>query len=153
MLDAPAVSVRPCREGDLPAVAALLSQLHPDGPPLDPSSGRVLRAWDAVLARPEHRWLLVAERGGALAGTIDCLLVPNLTHDGAPYGVIENFVVDGLHRRAGVGSALLRAVLERARQADCYKLQLMSHADRVEAHAFYEHAGFSPVAQGYRLYL
>lgn len=148
-----AVSVRPCSAEDLVPVAALLSQLHPAEPPLNPSSSRVLRAWQAMLARPNERWLLIALQDGVLVGTIDCLIVPNLTHDGAAYGVVENFVVDALHRRAGVGTVLMGAVIERARQAGCYKLQLLSRADRTEAHAFYERAGFAYSAQGYRLYL
>jgi hypothetical protein len=82
------VSIRPCREGDLPAIAALLSQLHPDEQTLDPSSSNVRRAWKAVLARPDERWLLAALRTDRVAGTIDCVLVPNLTDDGAPYGVV-----------------------------------------------------------------
>ena len=153
MSDATAVSIRACRVGDLPAIAALLSQLHPDEDPLDPSSPSLRRAWDAVLARPDERWLLVAVRADTLVGTIDCILVPNLTHDGATYGVVENLVVDRRCRRAGIGSALMAAVIQRARRSGCYKVQLLSHTGRTDAQAFYERAGFTPSAQGYRLYL
>jgi GNAT superfamily N-acetyltransferase len=153
MSDETAVSIRPCLEGDLPAIAALLSQLHPDEDPLDPSSPSVRRAWKAVLARPDERWLLAAVRDGIPVGTIDCVLVPNLTHGGATYGVVENLVVDRHSRRGGIGSALMAAVIERAHRAGCYKVQLMSHADRTDAHAFYQRAGFTPSARGYRRYL
>lgn len=48
---------------------------------------------------------------------------------------------------------LLQAVIELARDLGCYKLQLMSHRERRQAHAFYERMPFLPSAQGYRRYL
>lgn len=120
---------------------------------MDPSSPRLIRAWHAVLARSDDRSILVAEVGGTVVGTIDCLLVPNLTHDGATFAIIENFVVEQDCRRSGVGTALMRAAINYARNADCYKLQLMSQRDRTDAHTFYERAGFQASAHGYRLYL
>jgi GNAT superfamily N-acetyltransferase len=67
--------------------------------------------------------------------------------------LVENVVVTAGHRRAGVGAALLRAAVTMAREAGCYKVQLLSRAERRAAHAFYESRGFRAVAQGYRLYL
>ncbi len=86
-------------------------------------------------------------------GTATCVVVPNLTRGGRPYMLIENVVVSAAVRRRGVGRRLLDAALGLAVAAGCYKVQLLSNATRVEAHAFYEACGFRPLAQGYRMYL
>jgi hypothetical protein len=44
-------------------------------------------------------------------------------------------------------------VLRRARDAGCYKIQLLSRKGRAEAHAFYNQQGLEPVAEGFRRYL
>lgn len=80
-------------------------------------------------------------------------MIRNLTHDGRPYALVENVVVDAAERGRGVGGALMEAAVTRAAEAGCYKLQLISRDGRSEAHAFYERAGFTASAQGYRRYL
>jgi len=70
-----------------------------------------------------------------------------------PFMLVENVVVTAALRRSGIGTALLDAVVALARDAGCYKIQLLSRASRHGAHAFYEARGFRTVAQGYRLYL
>ena len=44
-------------------------------------------------------------------------------------------------------------VTRRAREAGCYKLQLLSSRRRTQAHAFYQALGFEASAQGFRIYL
>lgn len=84
---------------------------------------------------------------------IDCILVPNLTHGGRPYIVGGNVVVDREWRRRGVATRLIKAAIELAHDFGCYKLRLVSHRERHDAHALYEHMAFQPSARGYRLYL
>lgn len=67
--------------------------------------------------------------------------------------IVENVVVDTGARRQGVGQALMDDVLRRARDASCYKIQLLSRKGRSEAHAFYERLGFEASAEGFRRYL
>lgn len=142
--------VRPAAEGDLAAVLALLAELHDDDAPLDPAVAASTFA--AIRADPLRR-LLVAWADGEAAGTLDVVVVPNLTRGARPYAVIENVVVAARFRRRGIGGALLDAAVAHARAERCYKLQLISAARRDAAHAFYEASGFSPDFQGYRRYL
>lgn len=125
---------------------------HPADAPVDAGQQAVATAWSAVIEQPT-RHVLVAEAVGLVVGTIDCMVVSNLTHDGRPYIVVENVVVDRGWRRRRVATQLLEAVIELARDLGCYKLQLMSHRERRQAHAFYERMPFLPSAQGYRRYL
>jgi hypothetical protein len=43
-------------------------------------------------------------------------------------------------------------LIELARGAGCYKLQLVSGKHRAEAHDFYRSMGLSAVAEGFKLY-
>jgi ribosomal protein S18 acetylase RimI-like enzyme len=99
------------------------------------------------------RALLVAVVDERVVGTADCMIVVNLTHAGKPFATVENVVVDADTRRAGIGSALMGAVLERAERAGCYKVQLISRKDRPAAHEFYRSLQFDASAEGFRRYL
>ncbi|WP_410638583.1 GNAT family N-acetyltransferase [Amycolatopsis sp. lyj-346] len=144
------ITTRLAAEADLPALLALFQELHPDDPA--PSGQAAADAWRAIEGQ-SGRAILLAETGGVVVGTIDCTTLPNLTRGARSFMVVENVVVTAGHRRSGVGAALMEAAVARARQARCYKVQLLSRSGREAAHAFYESLGFRAVAQGYRLYL
>jgi ribosomal protein S18 acetylase RimI-like enzyme len=144
-------AVRPALWEDLDELLRLLSQLHEDEPPLVRSAER-----EAVFARmlaTPGRTVLVSEGAGSLTGTLDIRVFENLTHDARPWAEIEKVVVDRAHRRRGVGAALLDAAHALAREAGCFKVQLLSRAERTEAHALYERAGFDAHVRGFRRYL
>jgi GNAT superfamily N-acetyltransferase len=144
------ITIRLAVEADVPVLLALYAELHPDD--LPPSTETSLRVCRAIQAQ-EGRTVLIAESGGGAVGTLDCAILPNLTRGARPFLLVENMVVTAGLRRSGVGSELLATAVSLARQAGCYKLQLLSRASRQSAHAFYESQGFRAVAQGYRLYL
>jgi GNAT superfamily N-acetyltransferase len=60
-----------------------------------------------------------------------------------------------VHRRRGVATLLLQPVLTDARAASCRKVQLLSHKRHSHdgAHSLYQAMGFTPEAEGFRLYL
>lgn len=146
------VRIRDATGGDLPTVLRLLAQL-----PVEPSEGYMPSVSDAskifgqMLASADRK-LLIAEDAAGAAGIVDLLVVPNLTHGGSPWAIVENLVVDSDRRRNGIGQALMREVIERAKRAGCYKVQLMSNVRREGAHDFYRSLGFEENAQGFRIY-
>ncbi|MFI9811340.1 GNAT family N-acetyltransferase [Saccharothrix variisporea] len=117
-----------------------------------PEPGRLRSVWRAVVAQ-EGRRVFLAEAGAHLVGSIDTIVVPNLTRGAQPFMLVENMVVESAARRRGVGSALLDTAFSWARECGCYKVQLLSNAKREEAHSFYEGHGFAQSARGYRRYL
>jgi GNAT superfamily N-acetyltransferase len=150
---ADAVEIRDATPDDLDGLLALYTTLaegRPGAGPAGPGPSR--RVLPTVLADP-NRALLVAVADGRLVGTVDLLVVPNLTRAGRPWSIVENVVVADGERRRGIGSLLMQEVRRRAAAAGCYKIQLLSRKHRVEAHAFYESVGFEPVAEGFRHYL
>ena len=149
----PAVTVRVAGPGDLPALLDLYRQLADDRPESLPGppdvAGPVLAE---ILAEP-GRALIVAVAAGAVVGTADMVVVANLTHGAHPWVIVENVVVDETVRGTGVGKALMAEVVDRARAAGAYKIQLLSRTHRTEAHAFYRSLGFGSSAVGFRRYL
>jgi GNAT superfamily N-acetyltransferase len=146
------VLVRQALPRDLGSLLTLYGELagaRATAAPGDASTSRSLLA--QILADPT-RHLAVAELDGQPAGTADLLVVTNLTHHGRPWAIVENVIVAESARRRGVGRALFEHLIGHARSAGCFKLQLLSGSQRVEAHQFYEEIGLQALAEGFRLY-
>ena len=79
--------------------------------------------------------------------------MPNLSHRGTPYAIIENVVVDEKARSKGSGELLMRHAIEAARLAGCYKVSLTSSKLRMEAHRFYARLGFQRTHEAFRMNL
>ena len=147
------VVVRDAAADDLSDLLRLCQQLAQDRGSALPVGADDATPLLAAIATQPGRHLLVAEVGGKIVGTADLLMVPNLTHSGAPWAVVENVVVDKEVRRRGVGRALIDDLIRRCATAGCYKVQLLSNKSRTDAHEFYRSVGFEAVAEGFRMYL
>ena len=145
--------VRDATQADLPRIVELLAQLSPDaaredlGPPLLESYRAAFRE---IETDPRQR-LLVVEAAGRVAGTAALSIVPNLSHQGRPYAIVENVVVDEAQRGTGCGELLMRHAMEEAQRANCYKLVLTSNKRRADAHRFYQRLGFRATHEGFRI--
>ena len=89
-----AVVVRDAAADDLSDLLRLYQQLAQDRGSALPVGADDATPLLAAIATQPGRHLLVAEVGGKIVGTADLLMVPNLTHSGAPWAVVENVVVD-----------------------------------------------------------
>ena len=140
-------TIRDATIDDLPALVRLLGQLNETPSPAP--TERHAAAFAAVVADPRQR-LLVVERDGVVIGTAAMVIVPNLGHNGTPYALIENVVVDEAARGQRHGESLLRYTIDAARTAGCYKVVLTSRKHRKDAHRFYERLGFDATSAGFR---
>ncbi|MGD1054248.1 MAG: GNAT family N-acetyltransferase [Candidatus Dormibacteria bacterium] len=148
------VEVRPAVTADVTALLDLYHQLSGGFSLEPPLTAAEAETQFAGIAADPDRTVLVATVDGAVAGTVDLLIVrPSLTHGGRPWAALENVVVDQRFHRRGVGRALMEEAARRAREADCHRLQLLSSARRTEAHAFYRAIGMDASPQGFRLSL
>ena len=143
--------IRRAQDRDLPALIKLLAQLSLGEAREDPSAITAYETAFAAIDADERQSLLVAAVDGSVVGTAAFILVPNLSHVGRPYAVVENVVVDSAVRGKGIGETLMRRAIELAREAGCYKLALTSNRHRLEAHRFYERLGFRATHLGFRL--
>ncbi len=142
--------IRTATAADVPALLRLYAQLGDPGQVPDQTLAR--EALEAISVQPGMH-LLVAELAGAVVGTVTLVVVPNLTHFAKPWAQVENMVVDEELRGRGLGRALLDRCIGLATEAGCYKVQLQSANQRLEAHQFYQGFGFQPSSVGFRLYL
>lgn len=148
-----AVVIRQAVAADLSDLLSLYEQLAEHrGSALPAGEIEAATLLEAIVAQP-GRQLLVAEVGGEIVGTADLLMIPNLTHSGAPWASVENVVVDQDVRGRGIGRALIDEVVRRCASAGCYKVQLLSKKSRADAHEFYRSVGFEAAAEGFRRYL
>jgi GNAT superfamily N-acetyltransferase len=146
------VVVRRALQADLGVLLSLYKELAGSkvtAAPADRSGSEALLA--EILADP-GRELAVAVLDGQVVGTADLLVVPNLTHRGEPWAIVENVIVACRAQRIGVGRALMDHLIEVARAAGCCKLQLVSGRHRAGAHEFYRGLGLEAVAEGFKLY-
>lgn len=150
-----AMMIRAAIRSDLGAILRLLRELgdttDTQGAQVRMSSAAV-RAWTRMENDPD-RTVLVAEERGQIIGTLDLVVVANLTHDAQPWAIFDNLVVAPEARGAGIGRALMEDAVDRATRAGCYKAELLSHDSRGGAHAFYRALGFDNSAEGFRRYL
>lgn len=149
-----ALRIRRATAGDLPRIVEMLQQLSLQGEsreePGPPLSAVYQEAFEQVQQDPRQR-LVVGEVDGRVVGSLVIVIIPNLTHRGRPWAVIENIIVDEGERDKGYGEALMRHAVDEARQAGCYRVSLTCNKRRVDARRFYERLGFVATHEGYRI--
>ncbi len=139
--------VRLAEPRDLLGILDLYRELRPNDPELSQAEG------DTALARilnDGNLDLVVCERAGSLAATCMLAIVPNLASRARPFGVVEHVVTLSQFRRQGLARLVLQFALDLAWAKNCYKVILLSGAQRTEAHRLYESLGFrSDVERGF----
>lgn len=133
--------VREAAPDDFAAFMKLYRQLQPADPVLTNGADRA--AFDQILAH-DHLTLFVLERDGAVVATTYLNVMPNISRSASPYAVIENVVVDDTMRNQGLGQHIMRATVEAAWAAGCYKVMLQTGSKRESTHAFYRACGLQP---------
>lgn len=116
----------------------------------DPPLPAYVEALRAVLENP-HDTMIVAEDGGRVVGCAQLTVLNGISRQGARRGLIESVRVASDLRSSGVGEALIRELIARARAADCRMVQLTTDARRERAHAFYRRLGFEATHVGMKL--
>jgi GNAT superfamily N-acetyltransferase len=145
--------IRGATRDDLSAIVALLTD-DPLGAARedvgDPATYDA--AYDRVVADPGQH-LVVAERDGAVVGTLQLSVIPGLSRRGATRSIIEGVRVARAERGTGLGTELVTWAVEESRRLGCSLVQLTSDASRTDARRFYERLGFVPSHVGFKLSL
>lgn len=145
--------LRPASAADLPAIVALLAD-DPLG--VTRESPDDLTPYVAAFARlqgdPGHD-VLVAERDGAVVGTLQLTIIPGLSRRGMTRALIEGVRIAADQRGGGLGTLMIRHAIDEARRQGCGLVQLTSDATRTDAHRFYERLGFVASHVGFKLQL
>jgi GNAT superfamily N-acetyltransferase len=164
-MSSPQFHLRPAVASDLDAVLALerATDLAPHWPPA--AYADLLAAGAPFIPRPlrngweiaTQRCLFVAEKNGQLAGFAVGLLHPATNDPANPassgrVAELESVVVSASARRAGIGRALCRAVLDWSRSQGAAEVVLEVRANSTAAIALYSALGFTHAARRPRYY-
>jgi GNAT superfamily N-acetyltransferase len=142
------VSIRAARASDLEGLLKLYPHLNPadEEISLDLAASRL----DQIKQLPGSA-VLLGLLGDDLVASCTLIVIPNLTRGGKPYALIENVVTNALHRGRGYGTSILRAAVEAAWKAGCYKVMLMTGSKQPSTLKFYENAGFEQTKTGFQM--
>jgi ribosomal protein S18 acetylase RimI-like enzyme len=128
---------RTAQPDDLPAIVRLLADDELGASreraedPLPPAYGRAF----AAIQRQEGNSVILAVEGEAVIGCLQLIFIPGLARLGMTRAQIEGVRIDRGHRGRGVGEALFRHAIERAREFGCGLVQLTTDRTRGEATA------------------
>jgi GNAT superfamily N-acetyltransferase len=151
----PEITFRPALRDDTPAMVALFLQgdavrpLSPEHAAAEADHPDYLTAFDTVAASPDVE-MFVAERDGAVIGTIKVVLVPGLAGRGRTRARFESVHVAPDLRGKGVGAAMIAFAEDIARGRGATSVELTSNANREDAHRFYRRLGFDQSHAGFR---
>jgi GNAT superfamily N-acetyltransferase len=111
-----------------------------------------VKAFDEIEADKNNE-LIIAERDGEIVGTLQITFTPSISFQGSKRATIESVRVDQKYRGKGIGKELMKWAINRAREENCFAMQLTTNAERKDAHRFYEKLGFKGSHLGMKLYL
>ncbi|MFD1214654.1 GNAT family N-acetyltransferase [Arthrobacter sp. GCM10027362] len=143
------ITVRPAVAADYDDVARLTRAAYLHGGHLTEADAYLERLGDAA-HRAEHAMLWVAELDGKVAGAVTLTLAGGPYADIARPGELEfrMLAVDPAVQRSGVGRALVRAIIDHARNLDGIDaVSLTTGSDWWRAHRLYESLGFVHVPE------
>jgi len=136
-------TISTAREDDVPRLVELLIDLF--GTELDFTADATAqtRGLGLLIAQsPEQSAVLVARGAGGQAVGMGSAQLVISTSEGAPSAWIEDIVIHRDHRGAGVGRALLEALLAWAAERGATRAQLVADRENTAAGEFYDALGW-----------
>ena len=130
--------IREANKKDYDHIMALYQQLQPDDPVVEECQGKSV--FESII-ESENYILIVAEIEDTIVSSCYLNLIPNLTRNTKPYAVIENVITEVNHRNKGIGKAVMKYALNKAWQAGCYKVMLLTSKKDESTLKFYEACG------------
>jgi Predicted acetyltransferase len=109
-------------------------------------------AFEQINQDPNHE-LIVAERNREVIGTLHLMFLPSISFQGRLRAQVESVRIDKRFQSQGIGSEMMKWVMERATQRGAHAVQLTTHKSRVDAHRFYERLGFEGSHLGMKMSL
>jgi GNAT superfamily N-acetyltransferase len=131
--------IRSAERNDLTSVLELYRHLGETN--LGSNLPELHRVWREMLAQPGLTCILGLYDDNVVSSCC-IVIVPNLTHGGHPYSLVENVVTRRDFRKRGFGTAVVKHALSLAWASGCYKAMLLTGSRRPETHRFYQECGF-----------
>lgn len=135
----PKAVARHINKEEVQKLLELYKHLHSDDPELILDNISLL--WEQIYCDKNMHYI-VAEQDNQLVASCVLIIIPNLTRNARPYGLIENVVTHNDFRRKGYGTQVLRKAIDIAWEHECYKVMLLTGSKDEGILRFYEKAGF-----------
>lgn len=132
--------IREIVASDLNKLLELYSQLHDNTVPQ--LNEQLFGLWLNIMKDDNHH-IIIAEKDNQIISSCVIVIVPNLTHQQRSYALVENVITDANHRNQGLATACLNYAKEIAKQANCYKIMLLTGSKQENTLRFYEGAGYN----------
>ncbi len=136
-----AFSIDRLAESDLASIEPLLAELI--GSMEDAEQFTVPQAvanCRSLAKDPDHH-MLVARQGDRVVGFVNFTTRRTVLH-AAPSGLIDELIVSGNERGAGVGKQLVQAVIAECRRLGCCEVEVSTEKSNSRARRFYRARGF-----------
>jgi len=137
-----AILVRGVEEDDLVPIVELLLQFkefaHSES---KPNLVQVKGLYSEMLRNPQQYKNMVASVNGAVVGFISVVYYRSFFSMGGT-ALINELVVSGLHRRSGIGSALVQAAVQIARRDAMDQIEVGTDRANESATSLYRKLGF-----------
>lgn len=151
--EAGAVRIDEATRADLPSIVSILARetllgVRDSADPADLPDYE--RAFAEIAADPRVT-LYVARLDGRVVGTFQLVFFRALLRHGTLLAHAEAVQVDPEMRGRGVGRAMMDFAIAEARRRGAGSLQLASNKQRLDAHRFYERAGFEKRLDGFKI--
>jgi GNAT superfamily N-acetyltransferase len=115
-------------------------------------SENYIKAFESIENDPNQE-LTIVEMNGNIVGTFQLTFIQYLTHTGGLRAQVEAVRTHSSFRGKGIGTAMFKYIIERAKSKDCKIVQLTTDKKRPEAIDFYQNLGFSATHEGMKLFI
>lgn len=129
------------KTSDIPALALLLGQLFILESDFQVDPGKQADGLRLIIENPELGCIFVLRSGEQIIGMVNVLRTIS-TAEGGPVLLLEDVIVADAYRGQGLGTMLVKHVLEWAGERGISRLTLLADRDNDPARQFYEKLGF-----------
>ena len=126
---------------DIQELCRLLTVLFTQEAEFEPDQEAQLRGLASIVGNPKTGQILVARINGTIVGMVNLLYTVS-TALGERVALLEDMVVSPESRNLGVGSLLLKHVIDTAKASGCKRITLLTDGGNESAQRFYGRHGF-----------
>ncbi len=127
---------------DIPELCELLAELFNQEVEFEVNYDAQAKGLYAIITNPEVGMVLVVRKQRKIIGMINILFTIS-TALGGRVVVLEDMVVMPNERGSGIGSRLLTAVIDTAKEQGCKRITLLTDSNNKLVHQFYKKHGFT----------
>lgn len=84
-----------------------------------------------IKSNPYHK-IIIAKINGVIVGTSTVLIEPKIIHNLSRVAHIEDVLVDSNYRTCGIGSILMKKVIDISKEFNCYKIILDCSLSKID---------------------